>query len=323
MLLLRCIALFLFASPCLGSPSEVCRNTEERYYVADDAKCNRFHMCDAGKITTELHCEEGLYFDGSLQQCSTTRSHCTQPGEELKDSEQSLDQHSAGLAAHADAEALVLGREAQLAKGQTLDLTSVGLGTDAEALALGRAVQEVNRLRLLHAERLAAHAAAEAAVLKQAAELNARHARSTDLAAHADAEALVLGRQLQQANGQYLHSASPSLAAHADAEALVLGRQSQLARGQYLHPQSPSLAAHADAEALVLGRQAQLAKGQTLLHPASLATHADTEALALGRAAQFNAKVQQLQSSNLASHAAAVAAVRSQAAHLLLNGGVV
>merc|ERR1712240_271194 len=131
-----------------------------------------------------------------------------------KDAEQPLDQHAAGLDAHADAEAVVLGREAQLAKGQT-----VGVETDAEALALGRYIQEANRLQLVHAERLAAHAAAEAAVLKQAAQLNARPVRSADpLAAHADAEALVLGRQLQLASGQHLHSHSANLAAHADAE---------------------------------------------------------------------------------------------------------
>merc|ERR1712226_1816035 len=116
----------------------------------------------------------------------------------------------------------------------TLDVTNAGLGTDAEALALGRGIQEVNRLRLLHAERLAAHAAAEAAVLQQAAQLNARHVRSADLAAHADAEALILGRAAQLANVQHLQSSN--LAAHAAAEAAVRSQSALFANGGVVGP---------------------------------------------------------------------------------------
>jgi len=180
--------------------------------VADDTKCNRFHMCEAGKVTTQLHCEEGLYFDESLQQCSTSSTHCTTPQEELtqKDTQQPVDQHKAGHDAHADANALDLRRKAQLAQ----DITST---TYSEALALGRSMQALNRLRLLHAERLAAHAAAEASILKHLAKFT---------------------------NGQYLHPSSPSLTAHTDAEALLLGRAALQLATQTQQSQSSNLANH-------------------------------------------------------------------------------
>jgi len=182
--------------------------------VADDTKCNRFHMCEAGKMITELQCEEGLYFDGSLQQCSTTRSHCATPEEDLKDIGQPMDQQKTGFDAHTDAEAVVLGRESQLAKGNIRDPTSK---TDGEALALGRSIQ---RLRLLHAELIAAHAAAEAAILQHSA------------------------RKLQLVNGHYLHPSYPSLTAHADAEALLLGRAALQLATQTQQSQSSNLATH-------------------------------------------------------------------------------
>jgi len=211
------IAFFVLISNCEGSPSENCQDTEERYYVADDTKCNRFHMCEAGNIITELQCEEGLYFDGSLQQCSTTHSHCVTPEEDLKDIEQPVDQHKTDFDTHLDAEAVVLGREAQLAKGNIWDPTST---TDGEALALGHSIQEVNRLRLIHAELIAAHAAAEAAILQHAA------------------------RKLQLANGHYLHPSYPSLTAYTDAEALLLGRAALQLATLTQKSQSSNLATH-------------------------------------------------------------------------------
>jgi len=48
--------------------------------------------------------------------CTFLTVHSEEP-QGAKDVEQPLDQHKAGLDAHADAEAVVLGREAQLAKG--------------------------------------------------------------------------------------------------------------------------------------------------------------------------------------------------------------
>jgi len=74
--------MFLFAivGGCLlsvvyGEPAVKCRPAEDRYFVADDKQCDRFHMCTRdGKLGGEFLCQDGLVYEPISKQCGLPHS---------------------------------------------------------------------------------------------------------------------------------------------------------------------------------------------------------------------------------------------------------
>nr|AGN29570.1 peritrophins 3-A1 precursor [Acartia pacifica] len=53
-----------------GEPVSVCRPTGDRYFIADGAQCDRFHMCDEdGNLAAEFLCQDGLVYEPVSKQC--------------------------------------------------------------------------------------------------------------------------------------------------------------------------------------------------------------------------------------------------------------
>merc|ERR1712240_617338 len=69
------IMIFALSALCLlglaaGEPAQLCRPTNERYFIADTVQCDRFHLCDEdGKLAAEFLCQDGLVYEPVSKQC--------------------------------------------------------------------------------------------------------------------------------------------------------------------------------------------------------------------------------------------------------------